>query len=144
MRSDYLIVSQKILPAFYDKVVEARTLLETKEVRSVQEAVRRVGISRSTYYRYKDYIFRPSEDFGRRFTLSMVLMDRPGILSKILKQVSEADASVVTIHQDVPINHCAVVMLTLDASSMEDSIDQLKQDILAVDGVNSVDLMAME
>ncbi len=144
MRSDYLIVSKAILPPFYEKVVQARSLLETKKVKSVQEAVRSVGISRSTYYKYKDYIFRPSQDFGRRFTFSMVLLDEPGVLSQILKTVSGASASIVTIHQDVPINHCAVVTLTLDGSHMEATIEDLKEEMLTLDGVNSLELIAME
>jgi chorismate mutase len=144
MSSEYLIVSQKILPAFYDKVVQARTLLETKKCRSVQDAVKQVGISRSTYYKYKDFIFRPSEEFGRRFTFSMMLEDNPGILSKILRLVSEIGASIVTIHQDIPINHSAVVVMTLDGSHMNGTIDELTKSLSDIEGVNSVELMAME
>ena len=144
MSSEYLIVSQKILPAFYDKVVQARTLLETKKCRSVQDAVEQVGISRSTYYKYKDFIFRPSEEFGRRFTFSMMLEDNPGILSKILRLVSEIGASIVTIHQDIPINHSAVVVMTLDGSHMNGTIDELTKSLSDIEGVNSVELMAME
>ena len=144
MSSEYLIVSQKILPAFYDKVVQARTLLETKKCRSVQDAVKQVGISRSTYYTYKDFIFRPSEEFGRRFTFSMMLEDNPGILSKILRLVSEIGASIVTIHQDIPINHSAVVVMTLDGSHMNGTIDELTKSLSDIEGVNSVELMAME
>jgi chorismate mutase len=142
--SEYLIVSQKILPPFYDKVVQARTLLETKKCRSVQEAVRQVGISRSTYYKYKDFIFRPSEDYGHRFTMSMMLEDNPGLLSRILQLVSKLGASIVTIHQDIPINHSAVVILTLDGTGMNGTIDELKLALSATEGVNSVELMAME
>ena len=144
MSSEYLIVSQKILPAFYDKVVQARTLLETKKCRSVQDAVKQVGISRGTYYKYKDFIFRPSEEFGRRFTFSMMLEDNPGILSKILRLVSESGASTVTIHQDIPINHSAVVVMTLDGSHMNGTIDELTKSLSDIEGVNSVELMAME
>ena len=144
MSSEYLIVSQKILPAFYDKVVQARTLLETKKCRSVQDAVKQVGISRSTYYKYKDFIFRPSEEFGRRFTFSMMLEDNPGILSKILRLVSEIGASIVTIHQDIPINHSAVVVMTLDGSHMNGTIDELTKSLSDIEGVHSVELMAME
>lgn len=144
MSSEYLIVSQKILPAFYDNVVQARTLLETKKCRSVQDAVKQVGISRSTYYKYKDFIFRPSEEFGRRFTFSMMLEDNPGILSKILRLVSEIGASIVTIHQDIPINHSAVVVMTLDGSHMNGTIDELTKSLSDIEGVNSVELMAME
>ena len=144
MSSEYLIVSQKILPAFYDKVVQARTLLETKKCRSVQDAVKQVGISRSTYYKYKDFIFRPSEEFGRRFTFSMMLEDNPGILSKILRLVSEIGASIVTIHQDIPINHAAIVIITLDGADMTGSIDDIVAEIKKNTDIFKINLIAME
>ena len=64
MIRDYLIVSKKILPEYYSKVVEARILLESSQCKSVSDAVKRVGISRSTYYKYKDYILSPLKILG--------------------------------------------------------------------------------
>ncbi len=144
MFTDFLIVNKKILPSFYDKVVQARILLETHKVSSVREAVKEVGISRSTYYKYKDYIFRPGAEFGRRFTLSMVLDDMPGLLSRVLLLLGEQGLSIVTIHQDIPINHAAAVIITVDSGDMDASVDELTQELLAIPGVNMVELMTME
>ncbi|MEG0075182.1 MAG: ACT domain-containing protein, partial [Eubacterium sp.] len=118
MIRDYLIVSKKILPDYYNKVVEARILLESSQCKSVSDAVKRVGISRSTYYKYKDYIFKPSEDFGRKFTISMILDDQPGILSEVLYILREHQSSIITIHQDIPLNLAAVVILTWDGKEL--------------------------
>lgn len=123
MFNDYLIVNKKILPAYFEKVVEARALLESRRCKSVSDAAKMTGISRSTYYKYKDFIFKPSGEFGHRFSLSMSLEDRAGMLSEILQCVSQYQANIITIYQDIPINHSAVVVLTLDGSSMESSID---------------------
>ena len=56
MDSRYLIVDKKILPEYFEKVVEASRLLAEGEAPDISEAVRKVGISRSTYYKYKDYV----------------------------------------------------------------------------------------
>ena len=61
MKCDYLIVHEKVLPDYFEKVVAARELLRRGKIREVSEAARTVGISRSTYYKYKDYVFMPSE-----------------------------------------------------------------------------------
>lgn len=64
MQSNYLIVDRRILPDYYEKVVQARDMLREGRVKEVSEAVKLVGISRSTYYKYKDYIFAPSNETG--------------------------------------------------------------------------------
>ena len=66
MLSDYLIVHKSILPEYFEKVLECRRLMESGKVREVSQAVRQVGISRSTYYKYKDYIFEPTDLTGSR------------------------------------------------------------------------------
>lgn len=144
MIDDYLIVDKKILPPYFEKVVEARNLLESHKCHSVSEATKRVGISRNTYYKYRDYIFTPSEDYGRRCTISILLDDVPGSLSNILNHLTKYKASIITIHQDIPINHNALVVITLDAKDMSVSIEGLIQSLKAIHGIHDVSLLAVE
>ncbi len=144
MIKDYLIVSKKILPDYFDKVLEARMLLESSQCKSISDAVKQVGISRSTYYKYKDHIFNPSEDFGRKFTLSLSLADNQGILAKVLNIIRERQTSVITIHQDIPINHAAFVIITLDGKDLLGSIEELRADLEKLEGIHEVCLVAME
>lgn len=144
MINDYLIVNKKILPSYYEKVVRARDLLESNKCKSVSDATREVGISRSTYYKYKDYIFTPTENFAERFTLSLKLDDKAGTLSDILSIISESRASIVTIHQDVPINQNAIVVMTLDGREMECSIEAFLKTLQKIEHVNDVKLLAVE
>ncbi|UYO63139.1 ACT domain-containing protein [Acetobacterium wieringae] len=144
MIKDYLIVNKKILPDYYSKVVEARILMESSQCKSVSDAVKKVGISRSTYYKYKDYIFTPSENYGRKFTLSFKLDDQPGILSNILNILRDHQTSIITIHQDIPINQAAIVIVTLDGKDLVLTIDELMALLEALDGVHGVHLIAME
>lgn len=144
MIKDYLIVHKKILPDYYSKVVKARLLMESAQCKSVSDAVKKVGISRSTYYKYKDYIFTPSENYGRKFTLSFKLDDCQGILSNILSILRDHQTSIITIHQDIPINQAAIVIVTLDGKDLLVSIDELILILEKIDGVHSVQLIAME
>lgn len=144
MIQDFLIVHKKILPDYYIKVIEARTLLETSQCKSISQAVKRVGISRSTYYKYKDYVFMPSEEMGRKFTISMILKHNTGILSEVLGVLKNHKTSILTIHQDIPINDAAVVNVSLDSKDMESSIDKVMEDLEELKGVNAVSLIALE
>ena len=105
MLENYLIIHKSILPEYYSKVLEVRHLMESGKVKEVSQAVKEVGISRSTYYKYKDFILEPSDMSGnRKAVLSMMLNHEPGVLSALLGAVSSAGASVLTITQSLPIH----------------------------------------
>ena len=144
MSEQYLIVNTKILPDFYAKVVEARDLVEQHKVKGVSEAVQRVGISRSTYYKYKDSIFSFSENArGRNAVLSMILTHQQGVLSEVLNELA-AQHTVLTINQSIPIHDHASVSLSLDISDLDCSIDEVLRSLKEKKGVTNVRLIDLE
>ena len=144
MNSRYLLVDKKILPDYYDKVIEARTLISSGKVKDVSEATRQVGISRSTYYKYKDYVFPTATDEGRKAIISFTLSHKPGILSEVLGRLSEFGANILTITQNLPINSKAHVILTLDISKLNVELDYLTKNINDIDKVSGTKLIAIE
>lgn len=144
MIKDYLIVHKKILPDYIDKVLEVRLLLESRECHSISEAVKQVGISRGTYYKYKDYVFLPSDELCWKFTLSLTMKDDQGILMKVLTILSQHHTSVMTIHQDIPINKMAYVLVTLNGAELDVTIDELMDALREIEGISDVSLIAME
>lgn len=144
MIQDYLIVHKNILPEYVEKVLKARMLLESKECDSISEAVQKVGISRSTYYKYKDYVFKPSSELCWKFTLALTMKDNQGILVKVLTILSNHQTSVVTIHQDIPINQTAFVLVTLNGANLDVSIEELMGEIKSIEGISDVSMIAME
>jgi len=145
MLNQYLIIDKQILPDYYEKVVQAREMVESGKVREISEAVRRVGISRSTYYKYKDYILKPSQmSYGRKAVLSMLLLHEPGILSQVLSRLTEAEANVLTITQSLPVNNQASVTLSLDISQTSAGMRDVVQALEGLRGVEQVRLVAVE
>ena len=145
MNSKYLLVDKCILPSYYDKVIEARTLLSSGKIKDVSEAVKEVGISRSTYYKYKDYIFTTNSDTdGRKAVISFTLSHKPGILSEVLTKLSEDGANILTITQNLPINSKAHVVMSLDISSLKCDIETLVKEINAIDKVSGTKLISRE
>ena len=101
MNSEYLIVHKSVLPDCYERVVRARELIRTGAVREVSEAARMVGISRSTYYKYKDFIFAPSENTAcKKAIFSMLLSHERGVLGRVLNCLSDKGANILTIMQN--------------------------------------------
>ena len=145
MLSNYLIVHKSILPEYYEKVLECRRLMESGKVREVSQAVKQVGISRSTYYKYKDYIFEPSDLTGsRKAVYSMMLDHTPGVLSALLTAISEHGASVLTITQSLPIHDKASVTVALDVTDLPVTVDALTDALAGLPGLSNFRLLAIE
>ena len=141
----YFVVKQKAVPEVLLKVVEAKRLLESEKVLTVQEAVDTVGISRSSFYKYKDDIFRFHDNAqGITITLAFQMDDEPGLLSDVLKIIADFGANILTIHQSIPINSVAslsisvqILQTTKDVSEMIESMERQK-------GVHHVKILAKE
>ena len=145
MLDNYLIIHKSILPEYYEKVLEARRLLEDGKVHEVSQAVKQVGISRSTYYKYKDFILEPIDIAGgRKAVLSMMLTHEQGVLSALLARISQAGGSVLTITQSLPIRGKASVTISLDISEMSCTMTELMQKIEHSSGVEQARLVAVE
>ena len=131
-KSKYFVLKQKAVPEVLLKVVEAKRLLESERVITVQEATERVGISRSSFYKYKDDIFPFHDDAkGKTVTFVLQMEDEPGLLSRVLNIVAEYHANILTIHQSVPINGIASLTLSVevlpttgDVSAMIEMIEE--------------------
>ena len=145
MLDEYLMVEKSALPDYFLKVIQARRLLESGACAQVIDAVHAAGISRSTYYKYKDKIMEPSRlTTGRKASLMLTLDHRAGMLSKVLTALSSIRANILTITQSLPIHGKASIMLSVDLSGLTDSVDAMLTALDAIDGVEHVRLLALE
>ena len=143
--SKYYVVSGDILPDVLELGKQARILLQSGKAKRISEAVKMVGISRGTYYKYKDAVFSfNAEQSNRKAIISMILRNEKGTLSKVLSLVSVKQVNVLAINQTIPINGIANVALTLDISDLEISIQSLVSLIEAMPMVEKADLVAVE
>ncbi|MBR5980076.1 MAG: ACT domain-containing protein [Oscillospiraceae bacterium] len=144
MLENYYIVHKSVLPEFIGKVIETRRLIDSGMVRDISQAVKQTGISRSTYYKYRDMVFEPSSLTESGKAVFMVMLSHvPGTLSSLLNCISSAGANVLTISQSIPVNESASVMLSLDISDLNCSVDELSVLIRKLDGVRSVRLISL-
>ncbi|SCP98996.1 ACT domain-containing protein [Anaerobium acetethylicum] len=143
--SKYFVVKQKAVPDVLLKVVEAKRLLESERVMTVQEATDRVGISRSSFYKYKDDIF-PFHDNAKGKTITMVIQmdDEPGLLSDVLKIVADFNANILTIHQSIPINGIASLTLSVDVLPTTGDISKMIENIEEQEGIHYLKILARE
>ena len=143
--SKYFVVKQKAVPEVLSKVVEAKRLLESERVSTVQEATDRVGISRSSFYKYKDDVF-PFHDNakGKTITFMIQMDDEPGLLSDVLHIVADYQANILTIHQTIPVNGVASLTLCIDILPTTGNSMSLFTDIENLEGVHYMKILASE
>ena len=145
MLKDYLIVEKSALPDYFLKVVEARRLLESGACQQVSGACEQVGISRSTYYKYKDKVIEPTRlTVGRKAVLMLMLDHESGALSKVLNRLTGFAVNILTITQSLPIHDRASVTISMDISELSDTLDAMLEALSQVPGVESLRLVAVE
>ncbi|WP_312029539.1 ACT domain-containing protein [Paenibacillus sedimenti] len=132
----YYLIREDILPEGVLKTVQAKELLARGEVKTIHDAVEQVGLSRSAFYKYKDGIHPLSKlERERIITISMDLEHRSGILSRVLALIANLEGNVLTIHQTIPLQGMANVVISVETSSLGEEIRQLLDRLGAQEGV---------
>lgn len=135
---ELMLVSSAILPKVFSKVMQAKKALEDGSANTVNEAARLAGISRSAFYKYKDYIF-PFYKMEGVYTLSFIVLDRPGVLSQILALFAESESNVLTINQNIPMNNVANITVSFKSTkNVQNIIDAAKK----ICGVKKAELIS--
>lgn len=143
--SGYFIVKKQALPEVLLAVVEAKKLLDSGKAMSVGEATEKVGISRSSFYKYKDSIFRFHDDSqGTTITLTFNMDDEPGLLSDVLKIIADFGANILTIHQSIPINGVAGLTISIQVLENTRDVSMMIENMEMQKGVHHVRISAKE
>ena len=144
-KTSFFVLKEKAVPEVLLKVVEAKRLLDSGKMTSVQDATEAVGISRSSFYKYKDDIFPFHENAkGKTVTMVIQLDDEPGILSLVLKTIDDFHANVLTIHQSIPVNGIASLSLSIDVFPATGDVEVMKNSIESVQGIHYAKILARE
>ena len=138
-----IVVDSSVLPEVILKVLDVKKLLASREEKSSASACKRIGISRSAYYKYKDSI-APFRDMKRDtiMTFHIKLHDKPGTLASVLSIFTESGANILTINQSIPANGVALVTISTAAETIVISTEELMSRLSSVAGVADVELMA--
>ena len=141
----YYVVKRDAMPEVLLKVVECKNLIESGKCKTVGEATEQLGISRSSFYKYKDDIvpFHDSSE-GKTVTFTCEMEDEPGILSVMLKVIASYGANILTIHQSIPINNMASLSFSLQILPSTGDVSDMIEEMEKLKGVRNVKILAKE
>ncbi len=143
MNKEFLLVHKDIIPPFFEDVIKAREKIEG-ENRNISDVCKELGISRSTYYKYKDKVFYVGVDYGKKAIIGFKTQNVKGVLSAILNTIASENGNVLTISQDMPIHNLAHITVAIDTKELTDSLSVLVKKLSAVNYVKKVELIAFE
>ena len=139
------MVSIDALPEVFPKVIEVKRLLACGEEKSSAGACKRVGISRSAYYKYRECVFTYDEKLTQKIvTYYAVLRDEPGILSLFLSEIHKNGANILTVNQNIPIDGVASVTITARLNGNTTNSYTLREHLSSLNGVVEVKFIAGE
>lgn len=143
--SRYYVVSSEVLPEVLGKVLQAQEYLSTGQASKISEAVKMAGISRGTFYKYRELVYSFREENSRRKAIiNLIVRDERGVLSRVLACIAQSNCNVLAINQTIPINHITNVSLTLDINDLESSVQELNDKLAALDYVEKATLVSIE
>lgn len=144
-QTNYYVLREKAVPEVLLKVVEMKRLLELNKDMPILDAAEKIGISRSSFYKYKDDIspFYQGEK-GRIITIIIQVHDAPGVLSYILQKVTQYKLNVLTIHQSIPVHKVATITLSAEVLSTEDNVSIIIDELQLYDAVRDLTLVGSE
>lgn len=141
----FYMVKKRALPDALLRVAKVNALLDSGKVKTIREAINMVGISRSSYYKYKDDIFPIQKKLeGKTITFVMEMEDSPGRLSDILHIVAMCKANVLSIHQSIPVNNIALITMSIRVLPITDDISKLFDMMEKAGGIHNLKIVSAE
>lgn len=141
-KSIFYLVREEILPEAIKKTIKVKELLKRGDARTINEAVDKMELSRSAYYKYKDYVFPFYEASKEKIvTLALLLEHKPGVLSRVLNTIANERGSVLTINQGIPLQGVANATISIETLDLAIDLEALLDKLRLVDGVKRLEVL---
>ncbi|MBS4912774.1 MAG: ACT domain-containing protein [Veillonella sp.] len=141
-KDKFYLVQEDILPEAIKKTIKVKEILKLGEAKTINEAVERMDLSRSAYYKYKDYVFPFYEIAqGKIVSITISMSNESGMLSNILRAIAESNGSILTINQDIPLQGIANVTIAFETKDLSGSLEDLLDHIRSIRGILKVEIL---
>lgn len=141
-KEKFYLVQEDILPEAIKKTIKVKEILKLGEAKTINEAVERMDLSRSAYYKYKDYVFPFYEIAqGKIVSITVSMSNDPGMLSSILRAIADSNGSILTINQDIPLQGIANVTIAFETKDLSTSLEECLDNIRSIRGILKVEIL---
>ena len=133
MANDYIVIHKKVLPDYFEKVLEIKELVNQGE--NVSDACKRIGLARSTFYKYKDFVTSPENNVEKKLLLSLQLVDEPGLLLEAIKEIYSNNLNIVSMSLEPSIHKISLASIMLVTNEANFNFNPLRVNLNKLKGV---------
>ena len=135
----FYLVDFQILSEAIKKTIQTKELLKEGEAETINEAVKKTGISRSAYYKYNDHV-APALDMQDDAIVSLAIttVDDIAVCSRILRKIAKGKNRVVTLNRGLPVKKQTLISLAFETAETRSDIKKLITNIENMKGVKDV------
>ncbi len=137
-KNSLILVNAEILPDVFTKVLTVKQLLSDGVSPNVSAAVKQVGLSRSAYYKYKNFVFKYEQNPTTFANLTAILSDKPGVFSALAAKLYEQGGNIITVNQSTPVDGTAKVTMSIGTDNILKSLNDLIRELKDIKGVINI------
>ena len=141
MGEEFLIIDKSIFPEHFGMIIEIKELINNGY--KISDACKKVGLSRSTFYKYKDYVFLTNGLNSKKANI-LVKMKEKGSLIELLTLLEELNIKVLNIHKETLVNGIQEVFLTLSTNNIIMDYNDVIKDVRRIKDIKEVLLLGSE
>lgn len=142
MANDYIVIHKKVLPDYFEKVLEIKELVNQGV--NVSDACKEIGLARSTFYKYKDFVTSPEKSIEKKLLLSLKLVDEPGTLLEVLKEIYDYNLNIASLNLEPSIHNISLASMMLLTNQVNLNFNPLIVNINSLKGVIEATIVVSE
>lgn len=140
----FYLVDLKILPEAIKKTIRVKEMLQDGTCGSINEAVnneavKKVDISRSAYYKYKDHVapaFETEKD--KIVVLFLVMSDDFAVFNRVLRRIVKDRNEIISLNRGIPAEKLVAVTITIKTEESLSYLQYLQETIKEMKGIQSL------
>jgi chorismate mutase len=142
MANDYIVIHKKVLPDYFEKVLDIKELINQGV--NVSDACKEIGLARSTFYKYKDFVTSPEKSVEKKLLLSLKLVDEPGSLLEVLKEIYAKNLNIASINLEPSIHKISLASMMLLTNEANFNFNPLVTNVNSLKGVIEATIVVSE
>lgn len=138
----FYLVDLKILPEAIKKTIRVKEMLQDGTCGSINEAVKKVDISRSAYYKYKDHVDHVAPAFetekDKIVVLFLVMSDDFAVFNRVLRRIVKDRNEIISLNRGIPAEKLVAVTITIKTEESLSYLQYLQETIKEMKGIQSL------
>lgn len=135
----FYLVDLQILPEAIKKAIKVKEMLKDGTCGSINEAVQKVKMSRSAYYKYKDHVAPACDSERDRIVVLFVIMsDDFAVFNKMIRRIGKDKNHILSLNRTISAGKTVSVTLTMKTEESLVNLQYMKDAIQAMKGIQSV------